>query len=226
MAFQPPPQQHHPHLFPPALNLYYNSGGIPEISDDEIKFTLGPSVSQPLYTAALETDLLGRPKLTLVPAAATGRNENATPLAVVKSKGLKDAIITLPPLPGSGYPQATKKLSTHYGFGSRTYSFNAPVGNSSERFVWRKGTGGNLWSLKERRELIRTDGGCEVVATWSEGSGLSLTKTGSFRFVGSGATGVFGPQWEIMVVVSVLRIWHEDYHATKTIADVLGGGGD
>lgn len=50
-----------------------------------------------------------------------------------------------------------------------------------------------------------------------------MTKTGQFEFVGCVASGVYGPQWEIMVVISVLQIWHEDYHAAKSVMDALGG---
>jgi hypothetical protein len=82
-----------------------------------------------------------------------------------------------------------------------------------------------MWSIKNRRELVRVDARDEIVAVWTEGSGMtSLTKTEEFKLVGNGCTGAFGPQWEIMAVVSVLWIWHEDYHAAKAIVGALGGG--
>ena len=77
-------------------------------------------------------------------------------------------------------------------------------------------------SLSTKRELIHDTSG-EVVARWIEHDGSSMSKTGNFEFIGMGASGVFGPQWEIMAVISALRIWHEDYHASKAVMEALGG---
>jgi hypothetical protein len=39
-----------------------------------------------------------------------------------------------------------------------------------------------MWSIKNRRELVRVDAGDEIVAVWTERSGMtSLTKTEEFK---------------------------------------------
>ena len=86
------------------------------------------------------------------------------------------------------------------------------------------GSGGSGMGLDTRRELVH-EGTGQVVARWIENDGSSAMKTGRFEFVGAGAAGVYGSQWEIMAVISVLRIWHEDYHTTKAMVDALAGGG-
>lgn len=226
---QPQPVPTGPRMFPASFGLHYNDGGI---LGDGIKFTLGTSAKEPIYLADLSKDKLTRPKLSLLPINAP---KNTPPLAIVKSKGLKDSVITLPPPPGSSYKEVEQRMKTHFGLESRTYEFEAPVlpNGQLEQFAWRRAKGGAGagsssacdmgMSTESKRELVR---GEEVVAVWTDDDGMSgsMTNTGAFEFVGRGASGAFGPQWEIMAVVSVLRIWHEDYYVAKKVADALGGG--
>lgn len=115
-------------LFPLTLTFFYNSGDF----EDDIAFTLCAKKYEPLYTCNVELDLLQRPKLTLHSAI----HKSSPPLAAVKSKGLKDSLIKLTPPSGSGYPHVEEKLKVHYGLSSRTFSFNAPVGNGrTEKFA-------------------------------------------------------------------------------------------
>lgn len=57
------------------------------------------------------------------------------------------------------------------------------------------------------REAGETSDGKEVVAAWSENSGMTLSKIAKFHFLGRGATGEFGDDWALMVVLSAFRLW-------------------
>jgi hypothetical protein len=49
--------------------------------------------------------------------------------------------------------------------------------------------------------------GKEVVAAWSENSGMTLSKIAKFHFLGAGATGEFGDDWALMAALSAFRLW-------------------
>jgi hypothetical protein len=92
-----------------------------------------------------------------------------------------------------------------------------------ETFAWRvegqDHAGTNLGynddlGLDTKRELFCESSG-EVVARWTENAGSSMTRTSFFKFIDAGAADHYGPQWEIIAVISCLQILHEEYHATK-----------
>ena len=255
----PPPAQSQ-NLFPTSFHLYTKAGLLHE------KFSLGTTPDQPLYECQLKTDALRRPEMTL---RLPGTDKHAPGLASIKSKGLKDSLMTIEPTPGSGGTQLVEKLTVHYGASSRTYTFSVAVPGHGvgkrEVFRWTRpgnaapaaggakkksrldewglgmdslmsldggmgsssggsGLGDSLsMDLDNKREL-RREGSDEVLAVWMENQGTSMSKVGTFQFVNAGAAGAFGPQWEIMAVMSVLRIWHEDYNTAKQVMKAIGGG--
>jgi hypothetical protein len=234
----PPPREDGPNqrVFPPAFTLYSKSSLTSILDPDTLKFTLGTSPDRSLYGVKLETDLLQRPKLTLVPAW----DKTLPPLATIKSKGMKDSMMTIQPPPGTNEQPLEEKLTLKYGATSRTYTFGVAIPSHGigrrETFSWRR-AGHSKKSRLEKwglgmdmsddltggaRELIWDRSG-EVVARWIDDDGMSSTKTGRFEFVGSGGSGVLGSRWEIMAVISVLRIWHEDYHTAKAVLEAVGG---
>ncbi|KAM7192044.1 hypothetical protein V8F20_009020 [Naviculisporaceae sp. PSN 640] len=60
---------------------------------------------------------------------------------------------------------------------------------------------------RESREAGETSDGKEVVAAWSENSGMTLSKVAKFHFLGRGATGKFGDDWALMVALSAFPLW-------------------
>lgn len=57
------------------------------------------------------------------------------------------------------------------------------------------------------RDVGETSDGKEVVAAWSENSGMTLSKIAKFHFLGAGATGEFGDDWALMAALSAFRLW-------------------
>ncbi|KAB5569913.1 hypothetical protein GE09DRAFT_1283111 [Coniochaeta sp. 2T2.1] len=57
------------------------------------------------------------------------------------------------------------------------------------------------------RDVGEASDGKEVVAAWSENSGLTLSKIAKFHFLGAGATGEFGDDWALMAALSAFRLW-------------------
>jgi hypothetical protein len=57
------------------------------------------------------------------------------------------------------------------------------------------------------RDVGEASDGNEVVAAWSENSGMTLSKIAKFHFLGAGATGEFGDDWALMAALSAFRLW-------------------
>ncbi|KAB5515513.1 hypothetical protein GE09DRAFT_1159847 [Coniochaeta sp. 2T2.1] len=57
------------------------------------------------------------------------------------------------------------------------------------------------------RDVGEASDGKEVVAAWSENSGLTLSKIAKFHFLGAGATGEFGDDWALIAALSAFRLW-------------------
>ncbi|RKU47251.1 hypothetical protein DL546_008842 [Coniochaeta pulveracea] len=57
------------------------------------------------------------------------------------------------------------------------------------------------------RDVGEASDGKEVVAAWSENSGMTLSKIAKFHFLGAGATGEFGDDWALMAALSAFRLW-------------------
>lgn len=62
---------------------------------------------------------------------------------------------------------------------------------------------------KQQRPAGVTSDGKEIVAVWAlNTASLSMTKAFKFQFMGSGALGQLGERWEVMAVVTALRLWY------------------
>ncbi|KAK0622020.1 hypothetical protein B0T17DRAFT_618386 [Bombardia bombarda] len=57
------------------------------------------------------------------------------------------------------------------------------------------------------RDVGEASDGHEVVAAWSENSGMTLSKIAKVHFLGAGATGEFGDDWALMAALSAFRLW-------------------
>lgn len=80
----------------------------------------------------------------------------------------------------------------------------------SMAFGWklvRLGPDGGRGGTRDAREVGEASDGKEVVAAWSENSGLTLSKIAKFHFLGSGATGELGDDWALMAALSAFRLW-------------------
>ncbi|KAH7216949.1 uncharacterized protein BKA55DRAFT_697656 [Fusarium redolens] len=89
------------------------------------------------------------------------------------------------------------------------YWFAMQLGDRVERFEWRstrgkqvQGQEGSGWGWK----LVKGDDE-EIVAIFKTHRSLGLNKIGDLTFAGSGITGRFGRQWEIMVVTTWACVW-------------------
>ncbi|RYP24175.1 hypothetical protein DL765_000670 [Monosporascus sp. GIB2] len=69
--------------------------------------------------------------------------------------------------------------------------------------------GGSGGETAQRSEGVTSDGK-EIVAVWAHNTPWNATKTFKMEFRGSAASGVLGERWEIMAVVTALRLWYLD----------------
>ncbi|KAK3313273.1 hypothetical protein B0H66DRAFT_565744 [Apodospora peruviana] len=60
---------------------------------------------------------------------------------------------------------------------------------------------------RRARDSGEASDGKEVVAAWSENSGMTLSKIIKFHFLGAGATGELGDDWALMAALSAFRLW-------------------
>lgn len=187
--------------FPSDLNLYYQS------LSATIKLNLGEHKDQPRNVFSLPQGWYGDMILYSTPDA------KSDPLAVVRNAGKfgqHDAIEVAPVSPGAPViRQQMEYFSRGWMVG---YSFSAPVANGDiEKFEWRNSKSAEVKNLGESShgwELVRLDHKEEVVAVWAEVKlKLAMSKTASFRFIGSGVGGQMGLVWTVMAVTTFLRIW-------------------
>ncbi|KAI1413110.1 hypothetical protein F5Y13DRAFT_189470 [Hypoxylon sp. FL1857] len=142
----------------------------------------------------------------------------------------RHSIILLPPLPGSGLDSSQESLirveeekTTHVRF-----RFTIEVGTElgqwrREIFEWQHShqgvVGMFLDGAKSGWKLVRlsneedvdseesqSSARQEIVAVWAYAK-VSMTKVLKFRYIGSGATGILGPRWNIMAAMTALRMY-------------------
>jgi hypothetical protein len=188
--------------FPTEFNLYYES------LSNGMKLVLGEHKDQPSHVFSLPSGWYGDMVLYSSP------NPKSDPLAVVRDAGKvgqHDAIETAAVKPGMGTIQEQLEyFSRGWMVG---YSFACPVGTEAHRehFEWRSSKSSEVKDLGESSqgwELVRLDNKGEVVAVWSETKlKMAMSKTASFRFVGSSVGGHMGTAFTVMAVTTFLRIW-------------------
>lgn len=201
--------------FPPQFSLY-------RASTFGKSFSLGEHQNQPLYAVTTHTGWSGQPDVVL----HCGPSEASPPLAGVDSGAFtRSATVTLPPLPGSARGSGEEPVGFS-GFAHGTHSFSIEIGHDGHRepFEWRHSHGADVDSIggsSSGWKLVRLAGdapggsggrgsdGKEVVAVWAN-IRMSITKELTFRFLGSGATGMLGERWAVMAVVTALRIWDKE----------------
>jgi hypothetical protein len=210
-----------PH-FPPTFQIHYHKTTL-----STTILHLSSSPSRPLYAASLHLNWYGKSSLTLSsldgPALATAANERG----IGSNSTVK---IHSPPLVAA----VEERLKVDFHVGSESYSFVVATGTGGgktypEKFEWRQSRSQEItaeskmaqgWKLvrldKEEETVVGPAGeaaesviagdGREVVAVLI--SLMSLKgKVAEFKFLGTGATGRLGEAWEVMAVVTALRIW-------------------
>lgn len=188
--------------FPPEFNLYYES------LSTGLKLVLGEHKDQPCNVFSLPSGWYGD---MILYSSASAKSD---PLAVVRNAGKvgqHDAIEIAAVKPGM---RTIQEQMEYFSRGWMVgYSFAAPVGPEAHRehFEWRSSKSSEVKDLGESSrgwELVRLDNKEEVVAVWSEVKlKMALSKTASFRFVGSGVGGQMGSAFTVMAVTTFLRIW-------------------
>lgn len=160
-----------------------------------------------------------------------GRTDAFPVIAGLKNKFLKTGFSVSLPGAGQSIPgpltvtEAVQSAST--GFRTKKFEFTVEVGRVRETFQWRPRDfklymrGSNRHWILLRRALDRPpDGappdwapdydegaveGMEIVACWDT-QAVRTTKLTTFKFMGTGASGLLGQRWEIMAVMSGVHI--------------------
>jgi hypothetical protein len=224
--------------FPVTFNLYQRAFSR--------KYHLCMHQDQPLFAVSRHRGFSGKPDVML----HAGPSDKDPHLATAKMPRFrrKMTLELASPLKSA----AVQKIDLQYdlGFPHGSYTFTMPVGlhGHNETFEWRhshgadvRDLGGDLsgWVLLrqetgspagaraedgiQRTPEGSTKDGKEVVFVWSDVE-FSHHKAATFRFLGTGATGVFGEQWALAVMVSALAIF-EKLRRRKTGAAAGGAGG-
>ncbi|KAH8655430.1 hypothetical protein BX600DRAFT_469618 [Xylariales sp. PMI_506] len=221
LSWQIPPAEKGKHrIFPDQFSLYIGSSGM------RGTYMLGEHKDQPLYAVGISTwhqevRLHSKPSY------------DSPLLAAIKRSGLKrSAVVTLPPVDGSGASKPTEEQTQMSGWTSGKLQFSTEVGagNRREDFEWRRSHGDEVsalngfgygWKLarltpgdagpssSSSSSAARSSDNKEVVAVWNY-SKNSLTKAVKFQFLGSGASGQLQERFEVMAVITALRIWEEE----------------
>lgn len=149
--------------------------------------------------------------------------------------------VMLPASPKEGVESRPELVKWQTLSGKERYWFGLEVGHGAQRhlqrFEWRHShgaevhnLGGSKWGWKLVRlgpqagsddgkasstEALASDGG-EIVAVWADAKGLSMTRIGEFRLMGSGATGELGQSFSLMALVSCMIIWQTTMRVAST----------
>ena len=146
-----------------------------------------------------------------------------------------NSVMMLPPLPGSPQERCTELMRAGVSEKIVHFRFSIEVGHGKklqrEDFVWQtcKGEeakklvdepwecGFKLMRLPDRAAGRSGEGskeapslpgeGQEILAVFAWNRGWSLTNPFRIQFVGSGRRAVMGERWELMVVITALRLW-------------------
>lgn len=146
-----------------------------------------------------------------------------------------NSVITLPPLPGSPQERCTEIMGAGTSGKTVYFRFSIEVGHGKElrreEFVWQACKGEEAKKLvdapwecgfkltrlsdqagpsngESHKEVPGVTGdGQEVLAIFAWNRGWSITNPFRVQFVGSGRGAVMGERWELMVVITGLRLW-------------------
>lgn len=82
------------------------------------------------------------------------------------------------------------------------------AGDGSSSIAGSSQSGKQKEKQKARPPGVTSDGR-EVVAVWALNTmSMTMTKALKFEYMGSAARGELGERWEIMAVVTALRLWY------------------
>lgn len=211
-------------IFPSKFTCYYKFGSA--------STWLGTSKDNLLHCVS-PPRLFGQPNTIL----RTTADKESTPLAMAHKptgSGWRTSPITVPPRPGGDWKEQVSTEMTIKSDMSSRFSVNVGTDRRLEYFEWRSSNGNEVRELSGSRigrgfKLVRlmgpetgeggkrhdreggfTSDGKEIVAVF--GYGNSMSSGPDFAFMGTGLTGAFGETWEIMAVMTFLRV-HE-YNST------------
>jgi hypothetical protein len=200
--------------FPMSFNLYR------DLSWGKLRYHIGQHQDERLYCVSVHTGFSGKPNVVL----HNGPSESDDLLAGINFHLGRSQTAILPPLSLVG--AADEEEIKTSGLLSVTHSFftevKMPGGDMRrEQFEWRRSHDavqdfGGSW------ELVRITGGGEVVAICAINL-RSLTSAFHFEFLGTGASGVLGERWAVMVIISALGMYERERSDTHRAAP--GGGG-
>jgi len=232
-----------PHCsLPPVINAYaqhFKSLNLCGTNEHDHLYTVE------LHTGYRDTTPLGkRPGLLLhngksnkdpILAAAGDESRHATRAYAFNLK----SIILIPPLEPTDDSEALITESMHArtsGDHHVVFDFTIEVGHGEkvqrEQFEWRK--------IKKGVDKEVKDGGFRLVRSAQSTSGQATSSSSpaddvevlalllwrkmftsfkhmfTLRFIGSGASGVWGERWSLMVVMTALRLWQLKIHGKTT----------
>ncbi|EJT74737.1 hypothetical protein GGTG_08575 [Gaeumannomyces tritici R3-111a-1] len=200
-------------------------------SQPHLKFHLGPSTDQKLFTVVEHPGLTSNTLIELFDMRVIGfdptddedwsRREQHQPAVI----GRLDRNNSIGRFTGSylniviPHERPTSKVAEEnvVWFNVATRGFVVHVGDTTEeqQFCWRRARGGD-WatalsgaSMMFGWELTRTDGddAGDVLAVVCYNASISWTNAFVVAFFGPGLTGALGRDWEVATVISALWFW-------------------
>ncbi|RYP72787.1 hypothetical protein DL771_003971 [Monosporascus sp. 5C6A] len=193
----------------PLFAVKFHSG---LTSNPEVEVFDGPSDTYPLLATARRKGLRGLNTIAMLPASPRFGLPASTELVKVEWGWGNNGTYRFSVEVDAGTASGKSKWRRE------AFEWRRSRGNEVRELTRWWSTGWKLVRLESRPEgasgggrAQRSDGvtsdGKEIVAVWAQNASLSMTKAFKMEFRGSAALGTLGERWEIMAVVTALRLW-------------------
>lgn len=214
-------------------------------------FHLGPSADQRLYAVSTHMGWAGKGRPGIV--LHNGPTNKDPMLAAAGEEAVwndssPNSVIILPPLPGSPQEMCTETMRA--GVSGKDVNFRFSIEVVREREVWREEFVWETCKGEEAKRLVDSPWECgfkltrpagqaggssaagskeahgeqEILAIFAWNRSWSITNPFRIQFVGDRRKDAMGERWELMVVITGLRLWWLKRQGRVSASVVASGG--